>query len=32
MDFLLSIAKPDIAIFTKLDFIHVANFENQEEL
>ncbi len=32
MDFLLSIAKPDIAIFTKLDFIHVANFENQDEL
>lgn len=32
MDFLLSIAKPDIAVFTKLDFIHVANFRNQSEI
>lgn len=32
MDFLLKVARPDISIFTKLDFIHVANFENQEEL
>lgn len=32
MDFLLSIAKPDIAVFTKLDFIHVANFQNQSEI
>lgn len=26
MDFLLSIVKPDIGIFTKLDYIHAANF------
>lgn len=32
MDFLLWIARPDISIFTKLDFIHVANFKNQDEL
>ncbi|PZM85729.1 hypothetical protein DLH72_01530 [Candidatus Gracilibacteria bacterium] len=32
MDFLISIARPDISIFTKLDFIHVANFRDQEEL
>lgn len=32
MDFLLKIARPNISIFTKLDFIHVANFKNQEEL
>ena len=28
MDFLLTIAKPDISIFTKLDTIHIENFEN----
>ena len=32
MDFLLSVARPDISIFTKLDFIHVENFSSQEEL
>lgn len=32
MDFLIWVARPDIAIFTKLDFIHVANFPSQEEL
>jgi UDP-N-acetylmuramoyl-tripeptide--D-alanyl-D-alanine ligase len=26
MDFLLSVVKPDLAIFTKLDYIHAANF------
>lgn len=32
MDFLLKVAKSDISIFTKLDFIHVANFSSQNEL
>jgi UDP-N-acetylmuramoyl-tripeptide--D-alanyl-D-alanine ligase len=32
MDFLLSIVKPDIWIFTKLDFIHVKNFSSKEEI
>ncbi len=31
MDFLLTIAKPDIAIFTKLDKVHSENFENNVE-
>jgi hypothetical protein len=26
MDFLLSVVKPDLAVFTKLDYIHAANF------
>lgn len=32
MDFLLKIAKPDYSVFTKLDFIHVENFENKEQI
>ena len=32
MDFLLWVARPDISVFTKLDFIHVANFKDQDEL
>jgi len=32
MDFLLWVARPDISVFTKLDFIHVENFSSQEEL
>ncbi len=30
MDFLLKIAAPDYAVFTKLDYIHAANFDSQE--
>ena len=32
MDILLKVAKPDIAIFTKLDFIHLEFFKNIEEI
>ncbi|MDD3793804.1 MAG: Mur ligase family protein [Candidatus Gracilibacteria bacterium] len=32
MDFLLNIVKPDYSVFTKLDFIHVENFENKEQI
>ena len=32
MDFLLTICKPDISIFTKLDYVHVENFNNIEEI
>lgn len=30
MDFLLRIARPDIALFTQLDYIHAANFESKQ--
>jgi len=32
MDFLLDIVKPDIAIFTKLDAIHLEFFESVEAI
>ncbi|MDD3646625.1 MAG: Mur ligase family protein [Candidatus Gracilibacteria bacterium] len=32
MDFLLSIIKPDISIFTKLDYIHAENFSSKEAI
>gem|GEM_PF-3813880 len=32
MDFLLKIAKPDYSVFTKLDFIHVQNFESKKQI
>lgn len=32
MDFLLSIVKPDISIFTKLDYIHAENFPSKEAI
>lgn len=32
MDFLLSIVKPNISIFTKLDTIHIENFSSKEQI
>ncbi len=32
MDFLLSIVKPDFSIFTKMDYIHVENFDSIEDI
>lgn len=32
MDFLLTIAKPDISIFTKLDTIHIENFASKADI
>ncbi|MDF1682328.1 MAG: Mur ligase family protein [Patescibacteria group bacterium] len=32
MDFLLKIAKPDYSIFTKLDYIHVQNFDSKKSI
>jgi UDP-N-acetylmuramyl pentapeptide synthase len=32
MDFLLKIAKPNISIFTKLDLIHLSNFNLPKDI